>query len=459
MAARSGGGTGMVVTVVILGVLTLGLFITTIIFISKTNAALREKALLQQDSSVFVRDDERRRDDVGQIQAAAAQQGQSVVGYLMQSMQDTMQLVTGSKMDGVAELKNKTSGIRGAETQSLLAVIREREQALAREQQRAEAAEAARNRAQADLESTAKRVAELEAAQREALAALNAEVGVTMDEADKYREEVQRTKEEMEARIARIQEEASLRESELTGQIRELQQQNAIAQDTARKLQEQLRGKLVKRGDEYALVDARVVGMDAAAGQYYLNVGRAQKVPLGMTFEVYSDAGSIRPDEQTGEYPQGKATLEVIRVDETSSVARIIREKRGNPVVRGDVAANPLYDPNKSYKFLVYGNFDANRDGVPTPQEQAEIEALIKEWGGEVVTELKGDIDFLVLGQKPTLPPAPPSTAPVPVVQQYVELRRVVQEYDRLFEQAQSTAIPVLNENRLRTLIGGGVRR
>ena len=182
MAARSGGGTGMVVTVVILGVLTLGLFITTIIFISKTNAALREKAQLQQDSSAFVRDDERRRDDVGQIQAAATQQGQSVVGYLMQSMQDTMQMVTGSKQDGVAELKNKLTGVRGAETQSLLAVIREREQELAREQQRAEAAETARNRAQADLEGTAKRVAELETAQREALASLNAEVGVTIED-------------------------------------------------------------------------------------------------------------------------------------------------------------------------------------------------------------------------------------------------------------------------------------
>jgi len=459
MAARSGSGTGMLVTVVILGVLTLGLFITTIIFFSKTNAALREKAQLQQESQTFVREDERQRDDIGQVRAAATQQGKSVVGYLMQSMQDTMQMVTGSRRDGVAELKNKLAGVRGAETQSLLAVIREREQELARERQRAEAAEAARNRAQADLENMAKRVAELETAQRETLAALNSEVTVTMDEVDRYREEVQRTKEAMEERIRQIEEEYSLREGELTAQIRELQQQNAIAQETARKLQEQLRGKLVKRGDEYALVDATIVGMDAAAGRYYLNVGRNQKVPLGMTFEVYSDAASIRLDEQTGEYPQGKATLEVIRVDENSSVARVIREKKGNPIARGDVVANPLYDPNKTYKFLVYGNFDANRDGIATPQEQAEIEALIREWGGEVVRELQGDIDFLVLGQKPTLPPAPPSTAPVPVVQQYVELRRVVQQYDRLFEQAQSTAIPVLNENRLRTLIGGGLGR
>jgi hypothetical protein len=30
----------------------------------------------------------------------------------------------------------------------------------------------------------------------------------------------------------------------------------------------------------------------------------------------------------------------------------------------------------------------------------------------------------------------------------------MIERYDQLFERAQTTAIPVLNENRLRTLIG-----
>lgn len=455
MAARSGSGTGMAVAVAILGVFTLGLFITTVIFISKTNATRREYATLQQEVRDYIRDDERQNDRITQIRAAAAAEGKSVVGYLNDSIKTAMRITTGDESGTIADLSRRVSSIQGADAGGLLAVLRDRDLQIANLQKRAQDAEDARNRAQADLQNSVKRVAELEEAQRRALQAINDDVTVTMDEVDKYREDFNQAKAAMEQRVQRIEEQARIREAELTGQIRELQQQAAIATDTIKKLQEQLRGKSFKPGDEFALVDGEVIGVDTASGQYFLSLGAKDRVTLGMTFEVYPDAGTIRPDEVTGEYPAGKATLEIIRIEDASSVARVVREKRGNPIVRGDVVANPIYDPKKVYKFLIYGNFDANRDGVYTPQEQAEIEAMIRAWGGQVVDSLSGDIDFLVLGSKPVLPPAPPSTAPVAVVDEYVRLRRVVQEYDRLFEQAQATAIPVLNENRLRTLLGG----
>ena len=454
MAARSGSGTGMAVAVAILGATTLGLFITTVIFISKTNATRREYATLQQEVSEFVRDEERR-GEFGQLRPAAARENMSVVGYLKKSLETTMRRVTGSQGDTVEQLVTRLSTIPGADTSSLIAVIRDRDTKIANLEKSVQDATAARDRAQTDLQNSVERVARLEAAQQESLKAINDDVAVTMDGIDKYRDEINQAKAEMEQRVQRLDEQARIREAELTAQIRELQQANVIATDTIRKLQEQYRGKSLAGSDEFALVDGEIVGVDAASGQYFLNLGRKQRVALGMTFEVYADASTIRPDERSGEYPAGKATLEIIRVDDGSSVARVVREKRGNPVVRGDVIANPIYDPSKTYKFLIYGNFDANRDGVSTPQEQAEIDAMIREWGGSVVSELTGDIDFLVLGSKPVLPPAPPSTAPVAVVDEYVRLRRVAQEYDRLFEQAQSTAIPVLNENRLRTLLGG----
>lgn len=445
----------MAVAVAILGVFTLGLFITTVIFISKTNATRREYVTLQQEVRDYIRDDERQNDQITQIRAAASSEGKSVVGYLNDSIKSAMRITTGAESGTIADLSRRVSSIQGADAGGLLGVLRERDQQIANLQKRAQDAEDARNRAQTDLQNSVKRVAELEEAQRRSLQAINDDVTVTMDEVDKYREDFNQAKAEMEQRVQRIEEQARIREAELTGQIRELQQQTAIATDTIKKLQEQLRGKSFKPGDEFALVDGEVIGVDTASGQYFLSLGAKDRVTLGMTFEVYPDAGTIRPDEVTGEYPAGKATLEIIRIEDASSVARVVREKRGNPIVRGDVLANPIYDPNKVYKFLIYGNFDANRDGVYTPQEQAEIEAMIRAWGGEVVDSLSGDIDFLVLGSKPVLPPAPPSTAPVAVVDEYVRLRRVAQEYDRLFEQSQATAIPVLNENRLRTLLGG----
>ena len=59
-----------------------------------------------------------------------------------------------------------------------------------------------------------------------------------------------------------------------------------------------------------------------------------------------------------------------------------------------------------------------------------------------------------LLGQPPILPPRPPVDSPVEVLQAYIRLDRALQQYNELFETAQSTSIPVLNENRLYTLLG-----
>ena len=56
----------------------------------------------------------------------------------------------------------------------------------------------------------------------------------------------------------------------------------------------------------------------------------------------------------------------MINVGDTASTCRVTSEVKGNPVVKGDVIANAIYDPNKQYKFVAFGNFDTNRDGLVT---------------------------------------------------------------------------------------------
>jgi hypothetical protein len=193
--------------------------------------------------------------------------------------------------------------------------------------------------------------------------------------------------------------------------------------------------------------------VNATSGSMTINRGRQHRMVLGASFAVYDDATNIRPDAQ-GNYPAGKATIEVMRIGETTSECRITRSTAGNPVVRGDVIANALYDPNKTYKFTVFGNFDTNGDGRYTPQERDDLAAFIRQWNGEVADTLEGDVDFLVLGQKPILPPEPRPNDPIEVVQHYLRIQARVREYEQLLEQARSTQVPVLNQNRLYTLIG-----
>ena len=59
-----------------------------------------------------------------------------------------------------------------------------------------------------------------------------------------------------------------------------------------------------------------------------------------------------------------------------------------------------------------------------------------------------------MLGSKPVLPPKPTPDQPIEVMQEYIRQDKVVQRYDALYKQAISSSVPILNENRLYTLIG-----
>jgi hypothetical protein len=80
--------------------------------------------------------------------------------------------------------------------------------------------------------------------------------------------------------------------------------------------------------------------------------------------------------------------------------------------------------------------------------------AIIERWGGEVIEEITGDLDFLVLGRKPNEPLQPAPNAPRAVYDEYLRQQNRVERYEQLFDEATASSIPVLNENRLRTLIG-----
>jgi hypothetical protein len=365
-----------------------------------------------------------------------------------------MRLASGSKATTTEELTKTLASFPGGENSNLVAMLRDRESALANEKKAREDADAARAQALQDRQNEVARVKSIEDNHKATVAALNTQLDGYKQEVDQYRAEVEKAKQAMDARVEKIQAEGADKIAALNSQMGDLQKEVILGRDTISRLQGELKGRAYKPTDEFALVDGQVIGIAPADNEVYLSIGARQKVRVGLSFEVYSEAGAIRPDAATGNYPAGKASIEVVKVDENSSTARIIREKRGNPVVRGDVIANAVYDPNKVYTFLVFGNFDANQDGIATAQEANDIKAMIQGWGGKVTDTLTGNVDFLVLGEKPVLQPQPSAGAPNPVIDEYIRVRKITQEYDDLFKKATETSIPVLNENRLYTLIG-----
>lgn len=455
MAARGSASTGMIVLTSILGVATLGFFVSTIIFFASARAAEQAKLSADASSSGFITDQDRNNPVLQRLKAEA--KNKSAVAYMLEQQEQLWRRTLGTSSGSVNTLAAELKAIapNAGESASVLSILKDQAQQITVLKQQNADAIAAKDRALTDKENMAKLMGTLEAQQREMVGKLTADVDLTKKEADTYRKDVETFKADMDARTNKIKEDFAGKETGLQAEIDKLQRDRQLDRQRLAESERLTRAARFTGAPEQSLVDGRVVAQNSADGTLVLGMGRKQRVTLGLTFEVYSDSSAIRPDETSGEYPRGKASVEVIRVDDESSVARILREQKGNPVVTGDVVANALYDPSKVYKFLVFGNFDPQRTGSQSALGASDIKARIESWGGKVVDTLSGDVDFIVLGSRPQVTPEPSSTAPFEYINEHLRLKAEATKYDDLFSRAVSASIPVLNENRLYTLTGG----
>lgn len=455
--ARTSTGLGMGVTVAILGVLSLSLFVMFAIFYGKWNNLNNEKRQAQALQDQIIKNAERNRDDIQKLMAAAKADGnKSLVEYLAQSQQAVMRQVTGVSGDTLPQLQEKMKSLEAGNS-PLVNVARDQKARIEQLQEDLKKADAERTKALQDKKAEVDRVATLEKSHADATAALNEQINQYKDEITRYREGTDSARKDMDARVQNLTDTGAQQLQAAEQQVSRLQEELLIAQSQIASLRGERSKEIFSGTPEQALVDGSIVGLSAADGTVVISIGRREKVAVGMPFSVYSDAAAIKPDDATGVYPRGKAGLEVIRVDDDTATCRVLWSARGNPIVKGDVVANPVYDPRKVYKMVVYGNFDVNNDDIATPDESEAIRVMIESWGGKVLDAEKGvtgDTDFLVLGQRPVLPPPPGSGAPFEVVQNYIRLDQMVKRYDELLEKARSTSLPVLNENRLYTLLG-----
>ena len=172
-----------------------------------------------------------------------------------------------------------------------------------------------------------------------------------------------------------------------------------------------------------------------------------------MTFEVFDKDTGVSLDEANE--LRGKATVDIIRMTERSSLARVVRFTRGQTVNEGDLIANIIYDPNISYRFHVFGAFDIDSTGQATTTDRRRVETMVTQWGGQLVRELSYNSDFLVLGQEPQLPERLPASEFDPVkIERVAAQKRKYETYQGLISEAKALSIPILNQNRFLVLVG-----
>ena len=137
-------------------------------------------------------------------------------------------------------------------------------------------------------------------------------------------------------------------------------------------------------------------------------------------------------------------------------VPRHALARRARRSARATCIVNLVYDKNTKYNFLVYGNFDLDRNGVATPQDAEVIKRLVTQWGGNIVSDINVDTDFVVLGREPEIPTASRDELDDdPILKARYDAAVAESEaYAEISAKAREYRIPILNQNRFLYLIG-----
>jgi hypothetical protein len=227
-----------------------------------------------------------------------------------------------------------------------------------------------------------------------------------------------------------------------------------MTQDIMKRAQQEVRDIMPSPDHEVLAhrADGKIILIDDQAQVVHLNIGNDQHVYRGLTFTVYDRSGAVPKDGK------GKAEIEVFDVADTYCAARIMESNPKQPILLGDIAANLIWNSDKTNVFVIAGDFDLDSDGNIDENAHGRIQSLIEKWGGKVVNDISIDTDFLVLGDQPQVPEQQPTFEQLELdpgaMQRYEARLQQLNNYNQLQSQAQALWIPIFRYERFLYFIG-----
>lgn len=195
--------------------------------------------------------------------------------------------------------------------------------------------------------------------------------------------------------------------------------------------------------------DGRILRAIPGSDIVYINLGEADNLKPGHTFEVFSTTGERRADYR------GKASLEVALVMEQTAECRVTRSTYGVPILEGDIVVNIAYERNRKPRFVVAGEFDLDHDGTADWDGREKVLTIIREWGGVVMEELDETTDFVIIGAGPRVPAIAGDRPVSAIVSDLSDTKtKELAEYRDLISRAQGLYIPVVNQSQFLFLTG-----
>lgn len=239
-----------------------------------------------------------------------------------------------------------------------------------------------------------------------------------------------------------LREDTNKADAEFKDQIQELK--NTINQQDSRI--EELAAELERQRTRLVEPDGQIVNLRPGEDTGFINLAQGDAVFPNLTFAVYDDK------EMGKETPTPKGSLRVKNVMSETSEVVITSHDTANPVVEGDLIANPIYDPKLGFQFAVVGYFDVDGDG---DDDASMIKSMIRRFGGQVQEQVTVQTDFLVVGDDPLsrFQMGPGGLTPQQQAD-YDRVRKEQEAYGRASDMAARLYIPVLNMNRFLAMAG-----
>ncbi len=455
MATRTQGSvTAYAVSLALFVILFVFSFILAIIFKTQVTGAQIQAQEAAEELAALINTNEKNRPEVLEMKVKQSSTGTSMIGQLLAETTQLKQLINASPRSTPEAIRSEAAAAGVELGQTLIAQIRSLRAEKVYADQLVE-------QYKVELDTYAKQVAEVES-QKTAKAQeyektvnqLNATLASLQADVNTYRSQVDAQRQQLEKQFVDVRAQTQQSVNDLRSIIEQKDQQI----DAQRKRLEELTGELASTGkgdgpDLTRQSDGIVTSTLADESLVYIDRGRADQIVLGMTFEVFDDESGVVIDEFGS--ARGKATIEVIRMSDRSSLTRVVRIEHGQRVDENDLIANVVYDPNVPYKFYVFGEFDIDTTGQVTASDRRRVETMITQWGGQLVNKLSYNTDFLVLGQEPDIPePLPDNVFDPTVIERHAAKRRKYEAYQTLITQAKALSIPILNQNRFLALVG-----
>jgi len=132
--------------------------------------------------------------------------------------------------------------------------------------------------------------------------------------------------------------------------------------------------------------DGEILAVASTGGQAWINVGGIHGLRVGTRFEVLreNDAGVLSQ----------RGVVEVREVDtDMARVGLVGKPDPFDPILAGDLVANPHFDRNQSLHFHLLGQF-------PLTLNKDFVTQRLEELGSQVDDEISSMTDVLVLGEK-----------------------------------------------------------